>query len=137
ILLLIIAILPSFLSESYFSQSSYSLVRSWTPERRELDYLRFIGATDTSVKEVKIFGLSGFLSRRFEMLADKYYQANRKLAIRRTIWGSAFHTLGDIAYYGAYVIIILRTVAGILSVGDLTFLSGSFARLRSQLQGIL
>lgn len=137
IVLLIIAILPSFISESYFSQSSYSLVRSWTPERRELDYLRYIGATDSSVKEVKIFGLSGFLAKRFGALAEKYYQANRKLAIKRTIWGSIFHTLGDVAYYGAYVIIILRTVAGVLTVGDLTFLAGSFGRLRNQLQGVL
>jgi ATP-binding cassette subfamily B protein len=137
ILLLIVAILPSFISESYFSQSSYSLVRSWTPERRELDYLRFIGATDTSVKEVKIFGLSKFLADRFAILADKYYKANKALAIKRTIWGGIFNTLGDLAYYGAYVIIILRTVAGVLSVGDLTFLAGSFARLRNQLQGIL
>jgi ATP-binding cassette subfamily B protein len=137
ILLLIVAILPSFISETHFSQSSYSLVRSWTPERRELDYLRFIGATDTSVKEVKIFGLSKFLADRFAVLAEKYYKANKALAIKRTVWGAVFHTLGDIAYYGAYVIIILRTVAGVLSVGDLTFLAGSFARLRNQLQGIL
>lgn len=137
IILLVVAILPSFISESYFSQSGYSLVRSWTPERRELDYLRFIGATDTSAKEVKIFGLSRFLSQRFAVLADKYYKANKALAIRRTMWGAVFNVLGDLAYYGAYVIIILRTVGGILTVGDLTFLAGSFARLRSQLQGVL
>ena len=137
IILLVIAILPSFVSESYFSQTGYSLVRSWTPERRELDYLRFIGATDSSAKEVKIFGLSRFLSERFAILADKYYRANKALAIKRTIWGTVFNTLGDMAYYGAYVLIIMRTVAGILTVGDLTFLAGSFARLRSQLQGIL
>jgi ATP-binding cassette subfamily B protein len=112
-------------------------VRSWTPERRELDYLRFIGATDTSAKEVKIFGLSRFLSQRFAVLADKYYKANKALAIRRTMWGAVFNVLGDLAYYGAYIIIILRTVGGILTVGDLTFLAGSFARLRSQLQGVL
>lgn len=137
IILLIVAIVPSFVSESYFSQSGYSLVRSWTPERRELDYLRYIGATDTSAKEVKIFGLSGFLATRFAALAVRYYKANKLLAIRRTIWGAVFHTLGDIAYYGAYVIIILRTVAGVLSVGDLTFLAGSFMRLRNQLQGVM
>ena len=136
ILLLIVAILPSFLSESYFSQSGYSLVRSWTPERRELDYLRYIGASDQTAKEIKIFSLSGFLSKRFSRLADKYYEANKKLAIRKTIWSSIFHAVGDAAYYGAYVLIILRTVAGILTVGDLTFLAGSFARMRNQLQTI-
>jgi ATP-binding cassette subfamily B protein len=137
IVLLIVAVLPSFLSEAYFSKSGYSLVKSWTPERRELDYLRYVGASDTAAKEVKIFGLADFLTRRFSALADKYYQANKKLAVKKTIWGTVLHTLSDIAYYGAYVLIIIRTVAGFLTVGDLTFLSGSFNRLRIQLQNIL
>ncbi|MDH3650154.1 MAG: ABC transporter ATP-binding protein/permease [Saprospiraceae bacterium] len=136
IVLLIVAIVPSFLNEAYFSRTSYSLARSWTPERRELDYVRYIGASDETAKEIKLFGLANFLSERFRKLAHKYYLANRKLAIRRTVWGSAFHIVGDFAYYGAYVLIIIRTVAGILTIGDLTFLSGSFARLRNQLQGI-
>ena len=136
VILLLVAIIPSFLNEAYFSRSSYSLVRSWTPERRKLDYLRFIGASDATAKEIKLFGLSSFLADRFRTLADKYYLANRKLAIRRTLWGSTFHIIGDFAYYGAYVLIILRTVAGVLTLGDMTFLSGSFNRLRNQLQGI-
>jgi len=136
ILLLVVAIVPSFLNEAYFSRSSYSLTRSWTPERRELDYLRFLGASDVTAKEVKLFGLADFLKTRFRFLSDKYYQANRKLSIRKTIWGSTFYILGDLAYYGAYCLIILRTVGGILTIGDLTFLSGSFNRLRNQIQGI-
>ncbi len=136
VLLLVVAIIPSFLNEAYFSRSSYSLVRSWTPQRRELDYLRYIGASDTTAKEIKIFGLASFLADRFRKLSDKYYLANRKLAIRRTLWGSLFHLIGDLAYYGAFVVIIIRAVSGVITVGDLTFLSGSFQRLRQQLQGL-
>ena len=134
--ILFIAIIPSFINEIYFSRVSYSLSRSWTPERRELDYLRFVGASDATAKETKLFGLAGFISDRFADIANKYYIANRNLAIRRTSWGILFHIIGDIAYYGAYVFIIIRTVTGILSVGDLTFLAGSFGQLRNQLQGI-
>lgn len=137
ILLLVVAVLPTFLSETYFNQSGYSLVRSWTPERRELDYLRFIGASDETAKEIKIFGLADFIKNRFSDLSEKYYQANKRLALKRSLWGSVFNTLGDVAYYGTYIFIIIRTVAGVLSVGDLTFLSGSFNRLRNLLQSIL
>jgi ATP-binding cassette subfamily B protein len=136
ILLLVIAIIPSFINEIRFSRSSYSLARSWTPERRELDYLRFIGASDVTAKEVKLFGLADFLSKRFSKLAHRYYEVNKRLAIRRSVWGSVFHLIGDLSYYGAYVLIIFRTVAGSLTLGDLTFLAGSFARLRNQLQTI-
>ncbi|MCB0685206.1 MAG: ABC transporter ATP-binding protein, partial [Saprospiraceae bacterium] len=136
VIILIIAIIPSFINEAYFSRTSYSLIKGWTPERRELDYIRFIGASDATAKEIKLFGLANFLSKRFSLLADKYYYANKKLTIRRSIFGSIFHIIGDMAYYGAYLLIIFRTVSGLVTLGDLTFLSGAFSRLRNQLQEI-
>jgi ATP-binding cassette subfamily B protein len=137
LLILFIAIIPNFLQENYFNQQMYSLTRSWTPERRELDYLRYIGASDTTAKEVKIWGLSGFLTERFRELALRYYHANRKLNIRRASWGALFSGISVLAYYFAYVFIIIQTVAGIITVGTLTFLSGSFSRMQSLLQGIM
>ena len=137
ILLVALAAVPSFLGEWYFNRFGYSLARSWTPERRELDYLRFVGATDDTAKELKIFNLSDFLTTRYAELSMRYYHLNKKLSVQRATWGTLFNTLGDVGYYGAYVLIIFRTIAGILSIGDLTFLAGSFARLRSTLQGIL
>lgn len=137
ILLLIIAVLPSFISEAYFSRYSYSLVRSWTPQRRELDYLRYIGASIETAKEIKVFGLDKFISDRFARIAKQYYEANKSLAIKRTIWGTLLQIGSVVAYYGAYVLIVIRTIAGVLSIGDLTFLSGSFNRLQNQLQNLL
>ncbi|HRK26120.1 MAG TPA: ABC transporter ATP-binding protein [Chitinophagales bacterium] len=137
ILLLVVAVIPVFLSETYFNQRSYSLVRSWTTERRELDYLRYIGASDDTAKEIKIFGLTDFLKDRFSALAHRYYLDNRKLAVKRAFWGYFFNGLGDLGYYAAYVVILMQTVAGSITVGSLTFLAGSFNRMRQLLQGIL
>ncbi|RZL11621.1 MAG: DUF4918 family protein [Pedobacter sp.] len=78
ILMLLLAIIPSFLGESYFNSRNYALSRSQTPERRELDYIRYLGASDETAKEVKIFNLSGFLVDRFKTLSDKFYNDNRK-----------------------------------------------------------
>ncbi len=137
ILILIVAVIPSFLGETHFNQRTYSLTRSWTPERRELDYLRYIGASDQTAKEVKIFGLADFLAERFRVIADRYYRANKKIASSRAIWGSLLSAIGTLAYYGAYVFIILQTVSGAITVGTLTFLAGSFERMRNMLQGIM
>ncbi len=137
ILILVVAVIPVFLSETYFNQKSYSLVLGWTAERRELDYLRYIGANDETAKEIKIFGLADFIKKRFANLADKYYQANKSLAIKRTVWGLLFNVLGDLGYYLAYAYIIWQTAHGKISIGSLTFLAGSFNRLRQLLQGIL
>lgn len=137
ILLLLLAILPAFLGESYFNDQNYALTRRQTPERRELDYVRYLGASDDTAKEIKIFDLSGFLVNRFIELSDKFFIANRRLAIRRSVWGTIFTIIGSAGYYGAYVVIIARSVTGKLSLGDLTFLAGSFRQLRSLLEGIL
>ena len=137
ILLLLVAVVPAFLGESHFNDRSYALTRSQTEERRELDYLRYLGASDDTAKEVKLFGLSDFLMGRFRRLAEKFYRDGRALMIRRSAWGTLFAFLGSVGYYSAYVVIIFRAVNGSLSIGDLTFLAGSFRQLRSLLEGIL
>ncbi|GAA4745731.1 ABC transporter ATP-binding protein [Flavisolibacter ginsenosidimutans] len=137
LLLLFVAVLPSFIGESYFNDKNYSLSRRQTPQRRELDYIRYIGASDETAKEVKIFSLSGFLIDRFRQLSDKFYTDNKQLAIRRSLWGTLFSLLGTMGYYGAYAYIISKTIQGVISIGSLTFLAGSFRQLRGLLDGVL
>ena len=87
ILLLGVALIPAFLGEADFNAASYTLNYTRTPERRELDYVRQTGASVETAKEVKIFGLNGFLIERYRRLAEAFYQANRALATRRALWG--------------------------------------------------
>jgi ATP-binding cassette subfamily B protein len=137
ILLLAVALVPAFLGEAHFNAQSYALAYSRTPEQRELDYVRQTGASVESAKEVKIFALNAFLIQRYRELATAFYQANRRLAIRRAGWGSALTALGTLGYYVAYAYIAWRTLTGAFSIGDLTFLAGSFRRLRNLLEGLL
>ncbi len=137
ILLLAVALVPAFLTEAHFNARTYSLDFGRTPERRELDYVRQTAASVETAKEVKIFGLHGFLIDRYRRLAGDFYAANRALAIRRAAWGSVFTTIGTVGYYAAYGYIVWRTLHGDFSIGDLTFLSGSFLRLRTMLENLL
>ncbi len=134
ILLLLLSIVPTIANEIKFSGTSYSLARSWTTERRELDYLRYAGASDVTAKEVKLFGLADFLAQRFKVLANRYFLANKTLAIRRASWGVMFNFLGAFSYYAAYLIIVFRALNGLISIGDLTFLAGSIQRVRGKMQ---
>ena len=137
LLLLGVALIPAFLGETHFTGQSYSLMYGWTEERRELDYLRYAGASDETAKEVKIFGLAEFLKQRYRNLAWDYYRANRSLTLRRAAWCGGLSLLGSIGYYPAYGVIIYQTVQGHLSLGDLTFLSGSFLRMRTMMESVL
>jgi ATP-binding cassette subfamily B protein len=137
LLLLTIAVLPAFLGEAHFASLGYSLLFQWTPERRLLDYLRYMGASDESAKEVKLFGLSPFLIGRYAKLSDKFYEENKRLAVRRNIVSTLLVTLGTLGYYSAYAVIIYRTVLGAFSIGTLTFLAGSFRASRDLIQRVL
>jgi ATP-binding cassette subfamily B protein len=137
IALLVVALLPVFLGEAHFNAQTYTLDFGRTPERRELDYVRQTAASVETAKEVKIFGLSRFLIERYRSLADAFYAANRRLAMRRAGWGGVLTGIGTMGYYFAYAYIAWRTLEGEFSIGDLTFLAGSFLRLRSLLEGLL
>ena len=137
ILLLGIALIPAFVGEAHFNSLDYSLNFQWTPERRQLEYLRQMGASVETAKEVKIFNLNRFFIARFRELSDRFYAANRLLARKRAIWGTLLAALGTLGYYIAYAYIAWRTVRGDFTIGDLTFLAGSFRRLRQLLEGLL
>jgi ATP-binding cassette subfamily B protein len=137
ILLLAIALVPAFVGEAHFNALNYSLNFQWTPERRQLEYLRQMGASVETAKEVKIFSLNRFFIARFKQLSDKFYLANKALAGKRAFWGTLLAALGTLGYYIAYAYIAWRTVKGDFSIGDLTFLAGSFRRLRQLLEGLL
>ncbi|MGV8923723.1 MAG: ABC transporter ATP-binding protein [Thermomonas sp.] len=135
--LLAVALIPAFIGESHFNALNYALNFQWTPERRQLEYLRQMGASVDTAKEVKIFNLNRFFIERFRFLSDKFYAGNRILAGKRALWGTLLAALGTLGYYIAYAYIAWRTVRGDFSIGDLTFLAGSFRRLRQLLESLL
>jgi ATP-binding cassette subfamily B protein len=135
--LMAVALVPAFIGEVHFNAQTYWMNYMRAPERRESDYVRQTAASVETAKEVKIFGLNDFLMARYEELARSFFRANRKIAIRRAGWGSVLTAIGTSAYYVAYAYIAWRTVHGDFSIGDLTFLAGSFMRLRGLLDGFL
>jgi ATP-binding cassette, subfamily B, bacterial len=135
--LLAVALVPAFLGEVYFNAQTYWLNYHRAPERRELDYVRQVAASVETAKEVKIFALHPFLIERYRTLATSFFRANRRIQVRRAAWGSLLTAISTFAYYFAYAYIVWRTLHGDFTIGNLTFLSGSFLRLRGMLEGFL
>ncbi len=136
-LLLVAAVIPAFLGETHFTTLAYSVLYRWTPQRRELDYLRLLGASAQSAKEVKIFGLGSYLANRYLEVSDRIYLENKAVALKRAVFGSLLNLLSTAGYYGAYAVVLARTLAGTLSIGTFTFLTGSFYRSRGYIERIL
>jgi len=137
IALLAAALIPAFLGELRFNAESYALNAHRTAERRELDYLRQTGASTSTAKEIKLFGLHGFLIDRYRTVSATIRQENAAFARRRAGAGAGLAALSTLGYYAAYAYLAWRTATGGLTVGDLTFLAASFLRLRGLLAGLL
>jgi len=137
LLLLLAATIPVFLGETKFATLNYSMLYRYTPERRELDYLRYLGASNQSAKEVKIFGLGGYLVERSRALFERFYAENKHLAVQRAVQGTLINLVPTGAYYTAYALIIARALAGALSIGDLTLVAGAFSRARSIMESLV
>ncbi|HLK20959.1 MAG TPA: ABC transporter ATP-binding protein [Bryobacteraceae bacterium] len=135
-LVLVICVTPAFAGESHFAFLGYSLAHSLTPIRRELDYLRIVGSGKESAKEVKMFGLGGYLTERYSELTDGVIRRNRELTKKRLRWGSVLAIIGSIGYYASFAFLVWRTLLGEISVGTLTFLAGAIAGSSTQLQGV-
>jgi ATP-binding cassette subfamily B protein len=137
LLLLAVAIVPGFLGEAHYASLEYSMLFRWTPERRQLDYLRVLGAGDRPAKEVQTFGLAPWLVSRYRTLSERFYEENKKLSIRRSVVAAVLSAVGLLGYYGAYAVILLRAVGGEITLGTLTFLAASFMRSRDLVQRLL
>ena len=135
--LLVVAVIPAFLGETHFTSLAYSALYRRTPERRQLDYLRFLGASTYSAKEVKIFGLGPHLTQRYHQLSEAIYLENKGIATKRAVAGSALNLISTGGYYGAYAVVLIKTIAGAISFGTFTFLTGAFSRSRSYIERIL
>jgi ATP-binding cassette, subfamily B, bacterial len=133
-LLMVGAVVPAFLGETHFAFLGYALAYSLTPVRRELDYLRDLGTKKESAKELKIFGLGDYLRERFSLVNDEIIGRSQRLAARRLRMGAVLGTVGSLGYYGAYALLVIRTLHGALTVGDLTFLAGALAGASTQIQ---
>jgi ATP-binding cassette subfamily B protein len=136
LVVLIACVLPAFLGESHFAFLGYSLNFRQTPARRQLDYLRLLGASRESAKELKLFGLSSHFTGQYKRLSDVIFDENIALAKRRLIASTGLSMLTILGYYSCYAWVIYRTVQGEISVGTMTLLAGSIAGASSNIQGI-
>jgi ATP-binding cassette subfamily B protein len=136
LLMLIAGVVPAFLGESHFAFLGYAKNFRQTPIRRQLDYLRVLGGSKEAAKELKLFGLAPFLTERFSRLSNQIYDEDVSLARRRLVAGSFLSMIGTAGYYSAYVFVIWRTITGVLSIGELTFLASSIQQASSNIQQI-
>ena len=137
LVVLIACIVPTFFGETHFAFLGYSLNSHQTPARREMEYVRNLGGSRESAKELKLFGLGPFLVDRYRGISKELHRQTVALAQRRLVMGLLLAVLGTIGYYGSYAFAIHQTVTGLLTIGTLTLVAGAIAGSSSNIQAVL
>ena len=136
-LAVLVATVPAFVAEARFSGAAFRL-RNWrSPDSRRLTYLEYVLGNDEHAKEVKLFGLAPLLLGRYKRLAETFFADDRKLAVRRMVWGYALSLVSTAVFYGCYALIVAATVRGRLSLGDMTLYLVAFRQGQQSFQAVL
>jgi ATP-binding cassette subfamily B protein len=133
---LVACVVPAFLGETHFAFMGYSLNFRQTPAKREMEYLRVLGGSKESAKELKLFGLAPFLVGRYAKLSNELHEQTVGLAKRKLMVGGLLSLLGTLGYYGSYAFVIYETVVGALTIGSLYFLTGAIAGASTNIQAV-
>lgn len=120
LLILVAGALPVFLSEAKFSGDAFRLFRWRSPQTRMQIYLETVLAREDSIKEVKLFGLEGLFLKRYRDIFTQLFAEDRRLTIRRESWGFLLGLLGTLSFYAAYGWVVIETIAGALTLGQMT-----------------
>jgi ABC-type multidrug transport system fused ATPase/permease subunit len=137
VLLLGVAALPAFFTETRFAREAFRLFQWRTPETRQQNYLEWLLSNESSAMEVKLFQLGPVLLNRYRNIFEQIYREDRQLAIHRAFWGYLLGLLSTLAFYGAYIWIVLEAIAGTISLGDLTMYLVVFRQGQSTLTSAL
>ncbi len=132
-----VSAIPAFLSQSQYAERAFRAVSRRAPESRLLNYLEMLLTGNDTVKEIKLFGLGKPLLSRYQELFTKFYLEDLAIAQRRTLAGLGWGLLSNLAYYGSYAWIVLRTVAGRITLGDMTMFLGIFRQSQSSIRSLL
>ena len=136
-LAVLIATVPAFVAEARFSGAAFRL-RNWrSPDSRRLTYLEYVLGNDEHAKEVKLFGLAPLLLGRYRRLAETFFADDRRLAVRRMVWGYALSLVSTAVFYGCYALIVAATVRGRLSLGEMTLYLVAFRQGQQSFQAVL
>ncbi|MEH1911434.1 MAG: ABC transporter ATP-binding protein [Nostoc sp.] len=120
VVMLIVAAMPVFIAETKFAGEAFRLFSWRAPETRQQHYLENLLAREDFVTEVKLYQLGEMLLGRYHDLFDQLYGEDRDLTLRRGLWGYLLSLVSTGAFYVAYAWIVLETVLGKISLGDMT-----------------
>ena len=129
--------IPAFISSTRYGWIGYQRMRRQSPERRLMQYFNMLMTTDTYNKEVKLFNLGNFFIQQFIRLANKFYEENKSILVKRYLMNFVWTALTVAANSAIYIYVALQAVAGHIKLGGLLLYTQSAVQAGQSFQSLL
>ncbi|HEV2659283.1 MAG TPA: ABC transporter ATP-binding protein, partial [Ktedonobacteraceae bacterium] len=102
-----------------------------------MQYFNMLMTTDTYNKEVKLFNLGTFFIQQFRRLANKFYEENKSILVKRYLMNFVWGALTVAANSAIYIYVALQAVAGHIKLGGLLLYTQSAVQAGQSFQSLL
>ena len=133
---IIVLSIPHLVATSYFGRRWFRLLFKQTSERRLANYISMLLSTREPVKEIKLFGLSGVLIRRYRMLYRKFVRENHTLSFTQEISQIALDLLSTLSTAGSWLYAAIRAIGQQITIGDMILYFQAAERARSTIVNV-
>ncbi len=138
-LVALIVPIPAFFSSIHYGWRGFQRKRWQSPERRVMDYFNRLMTVDTYNKEIKLFTLGNFFVTQFKRLANKLYEEDKEIIVRRYLINFLWSALTGVANSAIYLYVALQVVLSLsrISLGSLSRYTQAAVQAGQSFQGLL
>lgn len=122
VLLMGLAALPAIIAEVRFNADAFRLYRRQTPDARRQEYLETVVAQLEYAQEVKTLGIGPYLLEEHARIFRLLFEQDRKLTVRRGVWGFLLASLGAAALAAGYAVVAWAAMDKRVSIGEMAML---------------
>lgn len=120
IALVVVSALPSFLAQTKYSGEAFSFFSLKSEDTRRQYYFETAMTQDRYAKEVQLFGLGRYFLSRYHAIFEEIFDRERSIILRREFWLFFWGRVRFIGFYVGYAWVMLETLRGKLTLGEMT-----------------
>ncbi len=135
--ILALAAAPGIWVRARQARENFNLQRKQTSTERAAAYIDLTMTNEWFAKELRLFGLGDFFSRRSQGLRAQLRGEKMALAKRRTARELVMHFSTTAAVYGGLGFLALRAAQGLITLGSLVMFYQAIQRVQASMQEFL
>ena len=136
-LLLFVLTLPGLWVQIHFASKNFRWQKEVTPAERRASYYSWVITSDEHAKELRLFDLGGFFSEGFNALRTKIRGQKLSLSRRRAAAEFLTQSFAAIILMTCFLMIGIRTIKGMITIGDMVMYFQAFQRGVTHLRELL